>query len=49
MGTSLFQVLIVFLTGFFIGHTMVAPAASIYLICVTVKLMADTDNALKAK
>jgi hypothetical protein len=42
--TSLYQTVIAFAVGFLTGHTFVAPAVSIYVICSLIRLLAETDR-----
>lgn len=46
--TCLYQVMIGFAVGFLTGHTFVAPAVSIYVIFMTVKLLAVSERLTAA-
>ena len=42
--TCLYQTLISFAVGFLVGHTLIAPAVSIYAICSLMRLLAETER-----
>ncbi len=42
--TSLYQTLMAFAVGFLVGHTLIAPAVSIYAICSLMRLLAETER-----
>ena len=42
--TTLYQVLIGFTVGFLAGHTLVAPAVSLYAALMTVRLYAASEQ-----
>lgn len=46
--TCLYQVMIGFAVGFLTGHTFVAPAVSIYIVFMTVKLLAVSERLTAA-